>query len=120
MGQQLYTRGKDGCLHLCVHKHDKSTPYYLHENRNKILCTNLTRVVEEYCNDLEKKLHVMLWAYRTVYKFFIGTTPLNSIFGLVTILPIDFLVPTLHIAASLKSTSHSCFDKIEKLEQLDE
>lgn len=87
---------------------------------NKVLCTALTKVVEGSRSDWEKKLHSVLWAYRTAYKTSIGTTPFNLVYGLDAILPIEFLVPTLRVAMSLHWTGHELSARIEHLEQLDE
>ena len=86
--------------------HRRSAPYHPQangqaESTNKILCTALTKIVEGSRSDWEKKLHNVLWAYRTAYKTSIGTTPFNLVFGLDAILPIEFLVPTLRVAKSL-------------------
>lgn len=90
------------------------------ESTNKILCTALTKIVEGSRNDWEKKLHSVLWAYRTAYKTSIGTTPFNLVFGLDAILPIEFLVPTLRVAKGLEWTGHELSKRIDNLERLDE
>ena len=105
--------------------HRRSAPYHPQangqaESTNKILCTALTKIVEGSCSDWEKKLHNVLWAYRTACKTTIGTTPFNLVFGLDAILPIEFLVPTLHVAKSLDWTGHELSDQIDHLEKLDE
>ena len=50
----------------------------------------------------------------------IDATPLNLVFGIDALLPIEFLIPTLRIAQELKWTCHDLSDRIEDLEQLDE
>ena len=62
--------------------HRRSAPYHPQangqaESTNKILCTALTKIVKGSRSDWEKKLHNVLWAYRTAYKTTIGTTPFN-------------------------------------------
>ena len=80
--------------------HKKSAPYHPQANAqakstNKILCTVLTKIVKNSRTDWELKLQSALWAYRVAYKTVLGTTPYNMVFGLDTILPLEFLIPTL-------------------------
>lgn len=108
---------------IVVHK--KSAPYHPQANRqaestNKILCTVLTKIVENSQIDWELKLNSALWAYRVAYKTAIGTTPFNLVYGLDTILPMEFLVPTLRVAKELEWTGHEFSHRIAELEQLDE
>ena len=70
--------------------------------------------------DWEQKLPSVLWAYRTAYKASIGTTPFELVFGLDSILPIEFLVPTLRVAKQLDWTGHELSQRIDELEKLDE
>lgn len=42
------------------------------------------------------------------------------VYGLVAILVLEFLVPTLQVAKELEWTSHDYFQCLDKLEQLDE
>ena len=66
------------------------------------------------------KLPSVLWAYRVAYKTSIGTTPFNMVFGLDTILPIEFLIPTLRVAKELEWTGHELSERLNELEKLDE
>ena len=83
--------------------HKKSAPYHPKangqaESSNKILCTVLKKIVGNSRIEWELKLNSALWAYRVAFKTAIGTTPFNMVFGLDTILPIEFLIPTLRVA----------------------
>ena len=105
--------------------HRRSAPYHPQangqaESTNKMLCTALTKVVENSRTDWEQKLHSVLWAYCTAYKTSIGTTPFNLVFGLDAILPIEFLIPTLRVATQMKLTGHELLERIDDLEKLDE
>ena len=105
--------------------HRRSAPYHPQangqaESTNKILCTALTKVVENSRTDWEQKLHSVLWAYRTAYKTSIGTTPFNLVYRLDAILPIEFLIPTLRVAKQLEWTGHEFSARLEDLEKLDE
>ena len=105
--------------------HKRSAPYHPQangqdESTNKTLCTVLTKIVSESRTDWEQKLPSVLWAYRTAYKTAVDTTPFQLVYGLNAILPIEFLVPTLRVAADLEWTGHEIFERINELEQLDE
>ena len=45
--------------------------------------------------------------------------PFNMVYGLDAILPMKFLVPTLHVAKELNWASHELSNRLEELEQLD-
>ena len=87
---------------------------------NKILCTTLTKIVENSRTDWELKLHSALWAYWVAFKTDIGSTPFNMVYGLDAILSMEFLLPTLRVAKELEWTGHELSDRLEDLEQLDE
>ena len=65
-------------------------------------------------------MYAALWAYKVVYKTLIGTTPFNMVFGLDTILPMEFFIPTLRVAKELNWTGHDLLERLEDLEKLDE
>ena len=105
--------------------HRKSAPYHPQangqaESTNKILCTTLTKIVENSRTDWELKLQSALWAYRVAFKTAIGTTPFNMVYGLDAILPMEFLLPTLRVAKDLEWTGHELSDRLDDLERLDE
>ena len=54
------------------------------------------------------------------YKTAMCTTPFQLVYGLNTILPIEFLVPTLRVAKDLQWTGHELLERINDLEKLDE
>ena len=85
---------------MVVHK--KSAPYHPQPNgqaksTNKILGAVLTKIVSDKRFDWELKLHAALWAYRVAYKTLIGTMLFNMVFGLDSILPMEFLILTLRV-----------------------
>lgn len=86
--------------------HRKSAPYHPQtngqaESTNKLLCTALTKVIEGNKGNWEQKLPSVLWAYRIAYKTAIGSIPFELVYGLNAVLPIEFLMPTLRVAAGL-------------------
>ena len=86
-------------------QHKKSTPYHSQANGNveafnKILETTLTKVCNASCNDWDLKILAVMWAYRTTCKWMIGQTPLKMVYGQESVMPMEYIVPSLHIAAT--------------------
>ena len=82
--------------------HKKSTPYYPPANdlaklTNNTLQNILKKIVNQNWTDWDDKLHNALWAYHTMFKTSIRYTPFRMAFGLETIMPIKFQVPSLRI-----------------------
>ena len=108
---------------MVVHK--KLAPYHPQANgqaksTNKILGVVLTKIISDKRFDWELKLHAALWAYRVAYETSIGMTPFNMVFGLDTILPMEFLIPTLPVAKELEWIGHNLSNRLQDLENLDE
>lgn len=62
-----------------------------------------------------------LWAYRTTYKVTTRAMPFSLVYGVESILPIEFEVPSLRIAMNAHmSTNQSLKERLERLEALDE
>ncbi|MCO5577321.1 hypothetical protein L7F22_031149 [Adiantum nelumboides] len=105
--------------------HRRSAPYHPQandqaESTNKVLCTALTKVVEGNRGSWEQKLPSVLWAYRMAYKTSVGSTPFELVYGLNAVLPIEFLLPTLRVAAELQWDGHAMSNGMNELEHLDE
>ena len=47
------------------------------------------------------------------------TTSFTMVFGLVAILPMEFLIPTLRVAKELNWTGHKLSERLENMEKLD-
>ena len=55
------------------------------------------------------KLRAALWAYRVVAcNASIGTTPLNMVYSLDIIFPMEFLIPTLRVAKNSIGQAMNC------------
>lgn len=61
------------------------------------LCKILTKIASESQTNWEEKLNFAFWAYEVAYKIAMGASPFELVFGLNSILLIDFLVPTLRL-----------------------
>ena len=86
-------------------QHKKSTPYHPQENGtveafNKILEHALTKVCNVNHNDWELNISAVLWAYRTTCKRLMGKTPVKLVYGKEAVIPMEYIVPSLCIAAT--------------------
>lgn len=52
--------------------------------------------------DWDPNLYSALWAFRTVYKVTIGMTPSRLVYGCEAVVPMEFIVQSLKIAAENK------------------
>jgi transposase InsO family protein len=88
---------------FAVHR-QKSTPYHPQKNGtieafNKILETTLTKICSMNNDDWDLRVSTVLWAYRTTCKKLTMQNPFNLVYGLEAVVPMEYLVPSLRIAA---------------------
>lgn len=103
--------------------HQKSTPYHPQANGTmeafkKVLKTMLTKVCNAQCSDWDLRIPAILWAYRTTCKKLTGKTPLRLVYGVETVMPMEYIVPSLRIAVLIGMTDRGALEK--RLAQLDE
>jgi hypothetical protein len=66
---------------------------------NKILETTLMKICSVNKDELDLRVPVVLWAYRTTCKKLTMQPPFKLVYGLEAVVPMEYLVPSLRIIA---------------------
>eukprot|EP00253_Pinus_taeda_P010809 PITA_10809 len=96
--------------------HQKRTPYHPQGNGiveafNKILETALTKVCNVQRSDWDLCVLVVLWAYRMTCKKLMGRTPLQLVYGVEAVMPMEFIMPSLCIAVLTAMKDHGAMEE---------
>ena len=103
-----------------------STPYYAQangqvESTNKIIKSNLRKVVNNNPSNWDELLSEVLWAYRTSKRLSINKTPFSLVYGYDAVLHVEVTVQSLRVAKQ-NQLSHTDYENamMTEMDDLDE
>ena len=107
-------------------RHTTSTFYYPQSNgqaesTNKVIVTMLQKLVNDNRTDWDIQLYTMLFSYQIAYKVAMGHSPFELVYGLLPLMPTEYIVPTQQTTTDLNFTQHRVLAaRIADLDKLDE
>ena len=107
-------------------RHTTSTTYYPQgngqaESTKKVIVTMLQKLVNDTRTDWDIQLYTVLFSYRTTYKVATGHSPFELVYGLLPLMPTEYIVPTQRTTTDLDFTQHRVLAaRTADLDKLDE
>ena len=107
-------------------RHTTSTTYYPQgngqaESTNKVIVKMLQKLVNDNHTDWDIQLYTVLFSYRTAYKVATGHSPFELVYGLLSLMPTEYIVPTQRTTIDLDFTQHRVLAaRTADLDKLDE
>ena len=81
----------------------------------------LQKLVNDNRTDWDIQLYTMLFSYRTAYKVATGHSPFKLVYGLLPLMPTEYIVPTQQTTTDLDFTEHRVLAaRTADLDKLDE
>jgi hypothetical protein len=85
----------------------------------------LKNALRKICNvnkdDWDLKIQVVLWAYRITCKKMTGHTPFRLVYGQEAVVPLEFLVPSMHVVTITNMTKRGAIqERLRQLMELEE
>ena len=91
------------------------------ESTNKVIVKMLQKLVNDNCTNWDIQLYTVLFSYRTTYKVATGHSPFELVYGLLPLMPIEYIVLTQRTTTDLNFTQHRVLAaRIADLDKLDE
>ena len=107
-------------------RHTTSTTYYPQgngqtESTNKVIVTMLQKLVNDNRTDWDIQLFTVLFSYQTAYKVATGHSPFKLLYGLLPLMPTEYIVATQRTTTDLDFTQHRLLAaRTTDLDKLDE
>ena len=101
-GTHFINKTIEALTHNFEFYHQKITPYHPQANGtvkafNKILETMVTKICSVNIDYWDLRVPIVLWAYPTTFKKLTMQTPFKLVYGLETVVLMEYLVPILRI-----------------------